>query len=171
MGLSHFAYLLPPWRRYVTFERPVIDISLLEPSQEDPASILDTVRYLIGHLDAQSPHLSNLHHIPFKEKKEMKRLVRKGLPDSFRRAVWLYAIRLQVNIIRKSQPKNIYEQLVNEAVKNKTSYSRDIDLDLYRTFPSNVLFREEDKSLVPALKRVLLAYSVFDPKIGYCQVR
>ena len=158
---------------YITFQNHIYVVmvfTFVEPSQEDPASILDTVRYLTGHIDGQSPHLSNLHHIPFKEKKEMKRLVRKGLPDSFRRSVWLYAIRLQVNIIRKGQPKNIYEQLVNEANRNKSSFARDIDLDLYRTFPANMFFRDHEKSMVPALKRILLAYSVFDPKIGYCQV-
>ena len=99
----------------------------------------------------------------------MKRLVRKGLPDAFRKSVWDYAIRLQVNIIRKSYPKNIYKQLVEDSMKKGTRFAKDIDLDLYRTFPSNVKFRD-DSGLIPALRRILLAYSLFDPKIGYCQV-
>ena len=55
------------------------DILLLEPSQEDPSSVLDSVRYLSEHLSSQTSHMNHLHHIPFKEKKELKRLVRKGL--------------------------------------------------------------------------------------------
>ncbi|KAI6653539.1 TBC1 domain family member 2A isoform X1 [Oopsacas minuta] len=143
----------------------------LEPSQEDSGSLLDSVRFLTEHLTEQSAQLNTFHHIPFKEKKEMKRLVRKGLPDLYRKSVWLYAIRLQINIIRKGQPKNIYEQLVSESNRIKTSVAKDIDLDLYRTFPANTLFRDNEKSMVPTLRRILLAYSVFDPKIGYCQVR
>lgn len=46
-------------------------------------------------------------------------------------------------------------------------------LDIPRTFPNNLYYRENagKDSLRPALRRVLLAFAIHNPNIGYCQVR
>lgn len=43
--------------------------------------------------------------------------------------------------------------------------------DLYRTFPTHPRFgRDPTDCLIPALRRVLLAYSLRNKRVGYCQV-
>ena len=56
-----------------------------------------------------------------------------------------------------------------KAGKNSAN-TRQIDLDLDRTFPTNYMFETQDGEMVVALKRVLTAFSWHHPKIGYCQV-
>ncbi|CAI4782053.1 CFF_collapsed_G0049520.mRNA.1.CDS.1 [Saccharomyces cerevisiae] len=49
-----------------------------------------------------------------------------------------------------------------------------IERDLYRTFPDNIHFHKEsfqngEPAIIRSLRRVLMAFSVYDKTIGYCQ--
>ena len=46
---------------------------------------------------------------------------------------------------------------------------RQIDLDVNRTFRNNEMFRERYNTKQQELFRVLVAYSVYNSEIGYCQ--
>jgi hypothetical protein len=46
-------------------------------------------------------------------------------------------------------------------------YENQIDMDLYRTFPDDPFFRDENN--IKRLKNILLAYSRRNISIGYCQ--
>lgn len=51
---------------------------------------------------------------------------------------------------------------------NPSPASFEIEKDLHRTFPNNVVFESADG--IDALRRVLLAYSVRNPTVGYWYV-
>ena len=46
-----------------------------------------------------------------------------------------------------------------------------IELDLLRTLPNNKHYDSPNADGIPKLRRVLLAYSVHNPEVEYCQVR
>ena len=46
-----------------------------------------------------------------------------------------------------------------------------IELDLLRTLPNNRHYDTTNADGIPKLRRVLLAYSLHNPDVEYCQVR
>ena len=48
-------------------------------------------------------------------------------------------------------------------------FKKQISLDLFRTLPENVRFCEYTSEGIKNLERILLAYCVHNPTIGYCQ--
>lgn len=95
--------------------------------------------------------------------------------------MWLYAIKSHISSERKSKPLNYYVKLVEYAESEANAdnkCNRDIEIDLYRTFPANYKFSKStdtstystECNMIPTLRRVLIAYAVYDPNIGYCQV-
>jgi hypothetical protein len=92
------------------------------------------------------------------------RLVQVGLPNRLRGEIWetlsgsLY--------LRYSYP-GLYDQLVDE-VKGKQSTSlEEIEKDLHRSLPEYAGYQSEEG--ISALRRVLQAYSLKNPEVGYCQ--
>ena len=61
-----------------------------------------------------------------------------------------------------------YIQLVNLPSDDSASIAQ-IYLDIHRTFPTHVLFKEKDSITQQKLTKVLLAYSNYNQRIGYCQ--
>ncbi|KAL1919290.1 uncharacterized protein VTP21DRAFT_1983 [Calcarisporiella thermophila] len=101
-----------------------------------------------------------------------KRLIRKGIPSSFRGKAWLYYSGAEAKL---AQNPGLYEKLVCEAqaLGNKNESAEIIERDLHRTFPENLYFQStpdgKDAPFIGALRRILLAFSVHVPSIGYCQ--
>jgi len=109
-----------------------------------------------------------------------KRYIRKGIPPEWRGAAWFYYA--QGPDVLAKHP-GLYEQLAERAARGE---AKDIDAeaverDLHRTFPDNIRFRLDDPESTPggadsaepeiisSLRRVLLAFSIHQPRIGYCQ--
>ena len=46
-----------------------------------------------------------------------------------------------------------------------------IETDLLRTLPNNRHYEGMHADGIPKLRRVLLAYSIYNPDVGYCQVK
>eukprot|EP00850_Spirogloea_muscicola_P014273 SM000101S09271 [mRNA] locus=s101:373940:377059:+ [translate_table: standard] len=95
----------------------------------------------------------------------LKRLIRKGIPLQLRPKVW--------NAIsgasrkKEQAPEGYYRDLLR-AVQGKESIStKQIEADLHRTFPCHPKIDTEDGRA--ALRRVLVAYSWRDSRVGYCQ--
>ena len=74
MGLSHFAYPLPPWKRYVTFERPFEALKKIEVTFLSLAStlacvvlgvVLGVVVVTLLVLDLGTASLDSLHPIRY----------------------------------------------------------------------------------------------------------
>ena len=49
-------------------------------------------------------------------------------------------------------------------------YIFQIELDLLRTLPGNKYFEDILSDKIQALRRVLQAFNLHDPVVGYCQV-
>lgn len=109
---------------------------------------------------------------------KLKRYVRKGIPAEWRGNAWWYFARGQ-EILNKN--KNVYSSLldrIDEAMKQSgQSTLPDLEIierDLNRTFPDNIHFQKEtfqteEPPMIQSLRRVLVAFSIYNRKIGYCQ--
>ena len=95
--------------------------------------------------------------------KELKRRVRKGIPDALRNRIWLL-IANGLNI-RNSYPKHLYFRLSN--IDEDPPCMLTINKDLDRTYPGHEIYRTVEGQL--SLRNILRAYAFFDPEIGYCQ--
>jgi hypothetical protein len=113
-----------------------------------------------------------------------KRYVRKGIPPEWRGAAWFWYGGGHARMLKHP---GLYSELVGKAERGEINEG-DVELierDLNRTFPDNVRFkpdfppardgvhgrREEhpETEIVKALRRVLQAFSIHVPRIGYCQ--
>ncbi len=61
------------------------------------------------------------------------------------------------------------EERYQRLLKEKSVWEERILVDLNRTFPRTVLFRDRLGLGQTSLFNVLKAYSVYDPRVGYCQ--
>lgn len=90
----------------------------------------------------------------------------RGLPDSVRGAVWRTILR--VDDTRDAASKQGVP-LFSELVLQETEWSAIIQRDINRTFPNHFLFSQAKGQGQKALQSVLVAYSNYNPKVGYCQ--
>jgi hypothetical protein len=97
---------------------------------------------------------------------QLKKLIRKGIPPSLRPRVWM-----AVSGATKKQstvPESYYQDLTQAVNGRETPATRQIDHDLGRTFPMHPWIDSADGRA--ALRRLLVAYSFRDSRVGYCQV-
>lgn len=121
-------------------------------------------------LDNDSPY-----RFPSRSEK-LRRYVRKGIPAEWRGNAWWHFARGQEKL---NKNKGLYDKLLtqmNDKTKKKKAIT-DLDVierDLNRTFPDNIhfqreTFQDDEPTMIKALRRVLVAFSWYNPKIGYCQ--
>ncbi|CAO3656775.1 unnamed protein product [Mucor hiemalis] len=118
---------------------------------------------------------------------KIKRYIRKGIPPELRGQAWLHYSGAKAKLASNG---GLYYDLVQRAEQMGTK-NENLDIierDLHRTFPENIKFRpyggtnadgsntppatlEEKKNIpiIKSLRRLLLAFSVYSPSIGYCQ--
>lgn len=110
---------------------------------------------------------------------KIKRYVRKGIPPEWRGAAWFWYAGGQKYL---SKNVGVYDSLVK-----KGSIAPDAELierDLHRTFPDNIKYKPDpppgtrmskmlekqfETPMVQKLRRVLGAFAIHVPRIGYCQ--
>ncbi|XP_052750576.1 TBC1 domain family member 9 isoform X2 [Galleria mellonella] len=95
---------------------------------------------------------------------EGSELVVKGIPESLRGELWSV---FSGSILQRVQNKGLYEKLVNQALASKSSVNDEIERDLHRSLPEHPAFQNDVG--ISALRRVLCAYALKNPTIGYCQ--
>eukprot|EP01039_Chlorochromonas_danica_P013685 gene13685-15873_t len=104
----------------------------------------------------------------FKPSMDLKAMVRRGIPVAFRALVWP---RISLSsLYRLNYPKDYYQQLL-QRVENGELNGRvkdDIEKDVDRTFPEHVYFENAGRGEA-VLRRVLQAFAIHNPDIGYCQ--
>ncbi|KAL2756517.1 hypothetical protein ACRALDRAFT_1050228 [Sodiomyces alcalophilus JCM 7366] len=109
-----------------------------------------------------------------------KRFVRKGIPPDWRGAAWFYYAGGPAILSKHS---GVYEELVRK--KATPVDAEAIERDLHRTFPDNIHFKpansasgpntehgetvESEPRMISSLRRVLRAFAIYNPRIGYCQ--
>ncbi|KAF9908295.1 hypothetical protein EC991_009939 [Linnemannia zychae] len=94
---------------------------------------------------------------------ELRELVRGGIPVMYRNKIWQEAS----GAFDMRQP-GYYRELLSRQPPEACQCWGDIELDLHRTFPTNVLFSPGGQG-IEKLKNILLAYSIHNPLVGYCQ--
>ncbi len=152
-------------------------------------------RKWIGYLKDNSLMTDRPNRFPARSAKT-KRFIRKGIPPDWRGAAWFYYAGGPAIL---SKHHGLYEQLVHQAglerngpgkIPNQTSEVKplvieDIEKDLYRTFPDNIRFKPPtppgaspqnaaarpaiEPEIITSLRRVLHAFALYNPRIGYCQ--
>ncbi|XP_064395380.1 uncharacterized protein LOC135342564 isoform X2 [Halichondria panicea] len=106
------------------------------------------------------------------KKRELRNLLRRGLPLQFRTKVWTGLIQKIVGKTRDvrnetaGKDTSYYQSLLK--AKHTSAYVKQIQLDLYRTLPSNTHFQRGGNGAAK-LENVLLAYSIHNKNVGYCQ--
>ena len=94
-----------------------------------------------------------------------KNLVLTGIPDRFRGELWLLYSGAVNDLI--THP-GYYRMMVEESLgKKKTVAADEIERDLHRSLPEHPAFQSQIG--IGALRRVLNAYALRNPSIGYCQ--
>ncbi|KAJ0180398.1 hypothetical protein K1T71_003802 [Dendrolimus kikuchii] len=91
-------------------------------------------------------------------------LVVNGIPELLRGELWSV---FSGSILQKAQNKGLYERLVNKALSSKNQANDEIERDLHRSLPEHRAFQNDVG--ISALRRVLCAYALKNPTIGYCQ--
>eukprot|EP00051_Salpingoeca_urceolata_P029413 m.6731 g.6731 ORF g.6731 m.6731 type:complete len:893 (-) comp2717_c0_seq2:124-2802(-) len=96
-------------------------------------------------------------------------LIRGGIPAKFRKLVWCQIVEARVGQNRSFVGDDYYEKLLIHKQGKRSVHTKQIALDLPRTFPSNRYFQDESCKGVQKLGRILTAFSWFNPRVGYCQ--
>ncbi|QSZ29014.1 hypothetical protein DSL72_003524 [Monilinia vaccinii-corymbosi] len=116
---------------------------------------------------------------------KVKRFVRKGIPPDWRGEAWFWYAGGPAMV---SKHYGVYADLVKQAAAGGVNQTDDeiIERDLNRTFPDNIKFKpdpppvserrnsqpsikEPETPMLKSLRRVLQAFSIYNPRIGYCQ--
>jgi len=119
---------------------------------------------------------------------KVKRYIRKGIPPDWRGAAWFWYAGGPSKLARDP---GLYWNLLQQVHQGELSDNdrEHIERDLHRTFPDNIRFKPDPSSardshadsakengqevpetdMIRALRRVLQAFAVHNPSIGYCQ--
>ncbi|NXU88947.1 US6NL protein, partial [Xiphorhynchus elegans] len=96
---------------------------------------------------------------------QFHRRIYKGIPLQFRGQVW--SLLLDVPKM-KEEMKDLYNNLKWQA-RGCSSFIRQIDLDVNRTYRDHIMFRDRYGVKQQSLFHVLAAYSIYNSEVGYCQ--
>ena len=102
----------------------------------------------------------------FKPNKELKSMVRRGIPVAFRPVVW-QQISL-ASIHRRQFSTDYYTSLLNRVHELSPRVRDDIEKDIDRTFPEHEYFGGRGDG-EQCLRRILQALALHNPDVGYCQ--
>ncbi|XP_058822864.1 uncharacterized protein LOC131684205 isoform X2 [Topomyia yanbarensis] len=98
---------------------------------------------------------------------KLHKRVYKGIPDSLRSRVWRNLLNLEM-IMKDSKNRNKYQEMLSLARQWGTE-ARQIDSDVNRQFREHVFYRERYSIKQKSLFNVLVAYSMYNTEVGYCQ--
>lgn len=95
--------------------------------------------------------------------RQFLKLCQEGIPLAHRPKVWA-----ECSGANEVAEPGRYQDLLDEHAGETNQALSQIDLDIHRTMPTNIYFGGDGPG-VPKLRRVLAAYSSYNPEIGYCQ--
>ncbi|XP_030897997.1 TBC1 domain family member 2B-like [Leptonychotes weddellii] len=100
---------------------------------------------------------------------ELKNLIRAGIPHEHRSKVWKWCVDLHTRKFKDSTEPGYFQTLLRKALEKQNPASKQIELDLLRTLPTNKHYSCPTSEGIQKLRNVLLAFSWRNPDIGYCQ--
>ncbi|RWS03375.1 TBC1 domain family member 2B-like protein [Dinothrombium tinctorium] len=103
---------------------------------------------------------------------ELKTMLRSGVPQEYRCKIWRGLINIRVKQMRNQCEPNYYQLLLSKQMQSDRKWNiagKQIELDLLRTLPNNKHFETLQSDGTSRLRRVLTAYSLHNPIVGYCQ--
>lgn len=95
---------------------------------------------------------------------DMANLVVEGIPEILRKDIWMI---FSGAIHEKNMNPGVYEDLVERSMLRPSPIHDEIERDLHRSLPEYQAFQQQEG--IDALRRVLQAYALRNPQIGYCQ--
>ena len=107
-----------------------------------------------------------------KRSEKTERFVRKGIPPVWRGSAWFYYAGGQAYLARHPR---LYTSLLKRSESEVSLADQEaIERDLHRTFPDNIHFKpgktySAEIPILTSLRRVLRAFALHSPRIGYCQ--
>ncbi|NWI84973.1 US6NL protein, partial [Pitta sordida] len=101
----------------------------------------------------------------YKNSEKFHRRIYKGIPLQFRGQVWCLLLDVPK---MKEEMKDLYNKLKCQA-RGSSSFIRQIDLDVNRTYRDHIMFRDRYGVKQQSLFHVLAAYSMYNTEVGYCQ--
>ncbi|KAM7536720.1 hypothetical protein Aperf_G00000080799 [Anoplocephala perfoliata] len=104
-------------------------------------------------------------------RRRLKELCRRGIPGEMREQIWTKLIETAVEKIRLEKGTHYYQSLVDQVNDGqvKTTYRRQITLDMLRTFPNHIAFNRPEGYGVQKMQEVIQAFTLHNPAVGYCQ--
>lgn len=96
---------------------------------------------------------------------KLAKRVYKGVPNTYRTKMWQKFLNLEEI---KSKNKGVYEKFLQIAREVSTE-AKQIDKDVNRQFRDHIDFHQRYSIKQISLYKVLVAYSMFNMEIGYCQ--
>lgn len=98
-------------------------------------------------------------------KEKLKRRIYKGIPNKLRSEVWKLLLNVDKLI---SQNEGVYHEMLRLA-RTYSTETRQIDFDVNRQFRDHVYYCERYSTKQKSLFNVLIAYSMYNMELGYCQ--
>lgn len=101
-----------------------------------------------------------------KNYKKIRDRCRKGIPSSIRPKAWFYLSGGHNLLV--AHP-NVYQELLEQ--EGDAQINDEIKRDQHRQFPMHEMLLDEDRPGQKELYNLLKAYSILNPKTGYCQAQ
>uniref|UniRef100_A0A2K5IGA6 Rab-GAP TBC domain-containing protein n=1 Tax=Colobus angolensis palliatus TaxID=336983 RepID=A0A2K5IGA6_COLAP len=101
----------------------------------------------------------------YKNSKKLIDRVYKGIPMNIRGQVW--AVLLNIQEVKSKNPRTY--KVMKEKGKRSSEHIHQIDLDVSRTLRTHIFFRDRYGAKQRELFYILLAYSEYNPEVGYCR--
>ena len=98
-----------------------------------------------------------------REKKLLKYLIAKGVPNQFRQNLWILCSGAKNDLLNNA---SYYNNLLKLSKEVPSLYEKQIDKDIRRTINENMQNYEQLKI---KMKNILMCYSIRNSSIGYCQ--
>lgn len=96
---------------------------------------------------------------------KFEKRLRKGIADPVRGEVWRRLLGVPKVLIEQ---EGKYKEMLDYGLEHSKDI-RQIDLDVNRTYRNHIMFRDKHSTKQCMLYNVLVAYSIYNSEIGYCQ--
>ncbi|XP_053669039.1 mucin-5AC-like [Anopheles marshallii] len=96
---------------------------------------------------------------------KVRKRVFKGIPEKLRGKIWCKLLNIE-HVMQTGENK--YKEMLKLA-RNWSTEARQIDKDVNRQFRDHIFYRERYSDRQRSLFNVLVAYSMYNSEVGYCQ--